>query len=196
MNLSKKDKLVSSFFNSQFSYCPLIWMFHSRIINDKINRLHERYLRLLYGDKSSSFEKLLERDKSVTIYTRNLQILATEMLKVYRNICPPIFSDICHQRGNNYNLRINSDFAMPNVRSVFHGSKSSLYVVPKIWDIVPLQLKELTSVAAFKKGVEEWKSKNCPYRLCKKNVSNLWIHYSHIMKLFNIFFIYIYIYCS
>ena len=78
MNLSKKKKLVSSFFNSQFNYCPLIWMFHSRIINNKINRLHERCLRVLYGDKSSSFEKLLEQDKSVTIHTRNLQILATK----------------------------------------------------------------------------------------------------------------------
>ena len=116
-------------------------------------------MRLLYGDKSSSFEKLLERDKSVTIYTRNLQILATEMLKVYRNICPPIFSEICHQRGNNYNLRINSDFAMPNVRSVFHGRKSSSYLVPKIWNIVPLQLKELTSVAAFKKGLKSGSQK-------------------------------------
>ena len=84
MNLSKKKKLVSSFFNSQFNYCPLIWMFHSRIINNKINRLHERCLRLLYGDKSSSFEKLLEQDKSVTIHTRNLQILATKIFKVYR----------------------------------------------------------------------------------------------------------------
>ena len=106
MNLFKKKKLVSSFFNSQFNYCPLIWMFYSRIINNKINRLHERCLRLLYGDKSSSFEKLLEQDKSVTIHTRNLQILATEMFKVYRNISPPIFIEIFHQRGNNYNLRI------------------------------------------------------------------------------------------
>ena len=51
-------------------------------------------MRLLYEDKSSSFAKLLEQDKSVMIHTRNLQILATEMLKVYRNISPPIFSEI------------------------------------------------------------------------------------------------------
>ena len=95
-SLSKKKKLLSLFFNSQFNYCPLIWMFYSRIINNKINRLHERCLRLLYGDKSSSFEKLLEQDKSVTIHTRNLQILATEMFKVYRNISSPIFSEIFH----------------------------------------------------------------------------------------------------
>ena len=83
MNLSKKEETMSSLFNSQFNYCPLIWMFHSHIINNKINRLNERCLHLLYGDKLPSFEKLLEQDTSVTIHTRNLQILATEMFKVY-----------------------------------------------------------------------------------------------------------------
>ena len=86
MNLSKKKKLVSSFSNSQFNYCPLIWLSHSRIMNNKINRLHERCLRLLHRGKSSSFEKLLEQDKSVTIHAYNLQILATEMFKVNQNI--------------------------------------------------------------------------------------------------------------
>ena len=116
-------------------------MFYSCIINDKINRLHERCLRLLYGDKSSSFEKILEQDKSVTVHIRNLQILATEMFKVYRNISAPIFSEIIYRRDKNYNLRINSDFAMPNVRSVFNGSESISYLGPKLWDIIPLELK-------------------------------------------------------
>ena len=111
MSLSKKKKLVSSFFNSQFNYCPLVWMFHSRIIklnnkinkiiiklNNKINRLDERCLRLLYGDKSSSFEKLLEQDKFVTIHTRNLQIFATEIFKVYRNMSPRSMS-VLHRRS-------------------------------------------------------------------------------------------------
>ena len=48
-------------------------------------------------------------------------------------------------------LRINSDFAMSNVRSPFHGNESVSYLGPKIWDIVPLELKELTSVVPFKK---------------------------------------------
>ena len=156
MSLSKNKKLVGSCFSSQFNYCPLIWMFHSRIINNKINRIHERCLRLLDGDKSSSFEKLLEQDKCVTVRTRNLQILATEMFKGYRNISPPIYIfglDI------NYNLRINSDFLMPNVRSVFHGSESILYLGPKILDVVTIELNE------FKKGIKEWKSKNCSCKM-------------------------------
>ena len=148
-------------------------MFHSRIINNKINCLHERCLSLLYRDKLSSFGKLLEQDKSVTIHTRNLQMLATEMFKVYQNISAPIFSEIFQWRDKNYNLQIISDFAMPNVRSVFHGSKSLSQLGPKTWEIVPLELKELTSAVAFKKGIKEWMPENCSCRLCKKYVLNL-----------------------
>ena len=61
MTLSKKKILMNLFFNSQFSYCPLIWMSHRRIINNKINRLRERCMRLIYGNKASSFEELTAR---------------------------------------------------------------------------------------------------------------------------------------
>ena len=81
------------------------------------------------------------------------------MFKVYWNISPRIFSDIFHRRDKNYNLQIDSDFAMSSVRSVFHGNESISYLGYGIWDIVPLDLKELTSVAAFKKGIKEWKPK-------------------------------------
>ena len=150
---------MSSFFNSQFCYCPLIWMFHSRITNNKINRLHEKCMRIIYGDKTSSFEELLEQDKSVSIHTRNLQMLVTEMFKVYRSMSPPIFSELFRGRDICYNLRSNSNFAVPHVKSVFHGSESISYLGPKIWDIVPLELKELTSLNGFKKGIKKWQQK-------------------------------------
>ena len=70
------------------------------------------------------------------------------------------------------------DFAMPNVRSVFHGSESISPLGTEIWDIIPLELKEL-SVVAFKKGIKEWKPKNCPCRLCKKYLSNLGLQSHH-----------------
>ena len=93
------------------------------------------------------------------------------MLKVYRNIYPSIFSKIFHLPDINYDLRINSGFAVPNARSVFHGSENIFHVGPKIWDIVVLRLKELTS--DFKKDIQKWEPKSCPCRLCKKYVSNL-----------------------
>ena len=71
-------------------------MCHGRTINNKINRLHERCLRIVYSDKTSSFKKLLKKDGSVTIHTRNLQTLATEMFKVYKNLSPAIIADLFH----------------------------------------------------------------------------------------------------
>ena len=52
MNTAKRRILMNSFFASQFGYCPLIWMFHNHTINNKINGLHERCLRIVYSDKN------------------------------------------------------------------------------------------------------------------------------------------------
>ena len=44
---------------SQFSYCPLIWIFSSRKSNNLVNKVHERSLRIVSGDNYNSFKKLL-----------------------------------------------------------------------------------------------------------------------------------------
>ena len=68
-----KDKvkiIMRTFIHSQFNYCPLVWMFHSRTLNNKINKLHERALRLVYKNEDSTFDELLELDNSVTIHQK------------------------------------------------------------------------------------------------------------------------------
>ena len=67
---NKKRLLLKTFIESQFSYCPLIWMFCSRKMNRKINHIHERALRLVYEDYTTSFKDLLLRDRSVSIHHR------------------------------------------------------------------------------------------------------------------------------
>ena len=51
INISKRGILVDTFFKSQFSYCPLVSMCHSRANNGKINKPQERCLRIIYFDK-------------------------------------------------------------------------------------------------------------------------------------------------
>ena len=65
-------------------------MCHSRTNNSKINRLHERGLRIVCNDKQSSFNELLEKDGSVSIHMRNIQIPTSEMYKLVNNLSPPI----------------------------------------------------------------------------------------------------------
>ena len=45
ISLDKRKMLLRAFIESQFSYCPLIWMFHSRTLNNKINRLHQKSIK-------------------------------------------------------------------------------------------------------------------------------------------------------
>ena len=78
----KKKIRMRTFIQSQFSYCPLIWMFCSRKINRKINQIHERALRLVYDDYTTPFEELLLKDRSVSIHHCNIQKVAIEMINV------------------------------------------------------------------------------------------------------------------
>ena len=90
MCLEKRKTVMKAYIASRFGYCLLVGMFHSRSLNSKINSLHERVLRITYGDKSFSFENLLKKGNSVSIHHRNIQALASEMFKVKNNIAPEI----------------------------------------------------------------------------------------------------------
>ena len=72
MSLEKRRIVMKTFIESQFNYCPLIWMLHSRTINNKINRLHEKALRIVYSGFRSSIEGLLMKDNSFSVYARNI----------------------------------------------------------------------------------------------------------------------------
>ena len=119
----------------------LKWMFHSRTVNNKTKHLHQRCLRIVYIDKTSAFEKLLETDRSVPIHVRNLQILATEFFKESKDLVPTIFSEIFSKQSVQYNLHHTSEFSVPNVKSNFHGTESLSYLGPKMWVLVPKKLK-------------------------------------------------------
>ena len=41
MDLAQRKSLLKAFITSQFNYCSLIWMFHSRPLNNRINKIHE-----------------------------------------------------------------------------------------------------------------------------------------------------------
>ena len=86
MSLQQKKIIMNAFLTSQFGYCPLIWMCHSRKIHRQIDEIHERALRIVYVDNVSSFDELLVKSKPVSIHTRNLQHLAIEIYKALHNL--------------------------------------------------------------------------------------------------------------
>ena len=142
---------MKAFIESQFNYCSLIWMFHSREINNKINNLHERALHITYKDTESSFEELLVKDNSVSMHHRNIQRLATELYKDKNGFSPEIIKEIFTERDMRYNIRGQSDLILPNPKTVSFGTESVKFLGPKIWNIIPNPINNASSLFLLNK---------------------------------------------
>ena len=90
------------------------------------------------------------------------------MFKVSKGLCPEIVKGLFQFRYDiRYNLRQRSQFHIPPVRTVFSGTESIKYLGPKIWELIPDEMKELESLWEFKRAIKLWKPTSCPCRLCK-----------------------------
>ena len=166
ISFDKKRILLKTFIESQFSYCPLIWMFCNRKMNRKINHIHERALRLVYNDYTSSFGELLKKDKSVCIHHRNIQYVAIEMYKVMRDLSPQFISTMFERHEENL-TRLGNSFVRKKVNTVYYGENSIRNFGPIVWNLLPENFKSYTTLEGFKKAVKSWMPTNCPCRLCK-----------------------------
>ena len=120
MDQNKRRMLMKAFIISQFSYCPLVWMFHSRNTKNRVNKIHDRALRLVYDDSPYlSFDELPIKGKSVSIHQRNLQLLATEIFKVKNRVSNGLTEDIFHIVNNPYDLRNNRVLFRKRNRAIF-----------------------------------------------------------------------------
>ena len=100
MSLEKRRIVMKMFVESQFNYCLLIWILHSRTLNNNINRFHGRALRIVYSDYKSSFNTALEKGGSFSIHHRNIQSLAIEIYKYFHGLFPAVMGDITTQQGS------------------------------------------------------------------------------------------------
>ena len=139
---NKKILAVNPFSLAQFNFCPLIWICHNRTYKNKISRLHEICLRLIFTDKRSSLKDLLKKDNSVPIHQKSLQALAIEIFQVHTKTSPEIMHGVflVKKQGND-NLRNKTDFVIRQDKSVNYVLESIWVLGPKIWENLSNYLK-------------------------------------------------------
>ena len=142
MSTQKRRTSFKALVVSQFNYCPLVWIFHTKELNNPINSLHEKALRLMYQNRNLSFDELLKLDKLVSIHYRNLQYLLAEIYKVKMGLSPPIMNDILTLEGNaSYNLRFGVTVTRRNIRTNKFGFETITTIGAVLWRNIPNDIK-------------------------------------------------------
>ena len=111
----------------------------------------------MYSDKTSTFKELLDKDKSVSVHHNNIQVLATEIYKTVNGFAPTTnMNSIFEIKNIEYNLRNKNNFKSRRINSVRYGIDSLTYLSPKIWNIVPEDIKKSESLNVFKTKIKKW----------------------------------------
>ena len=131
-------------------------MFHSRTLNNNINKLHERCLRIAFIASKLFFEELLETDNSVSVHHRNNAILATELYEIMNGLSPEIMKEVFpFNKNTTYSTRNKKrKFNSRAIKSVTFGSETLSHLAPKFSELVPVEIKKVESVACFKRAIK------------------------------------------
>ena len=164
---------MNAFINSQFGYCPLVWMCHSRLANKQINKIHERALRIVFNDNNSNFKDLLKKSNSVSIHHRNLQHIAIEIYEALNGLFTTLMSELFKIKVRKYDFRSGNTIVPNNPHTTKHGLNTISYLAPKIWEKVPYDIKSSESLNLFKNKIKSWIPIKCPCGLCRPYVHNV-----------------------
>ena len=121
MTFDQRRLILNSFIASHFSYCPIVWMFHSRKLNERIYHIHESALRIVYKDFNLPLQELFIEDNSLNIHHRNLQKLVAEMFTVKNGLSPELMNDVFDFIEKPYSLRTTSHFRSRKIRTTKYG---------------------------------------------------------------------------
>ena len=168
LNVSQAKILYNSFILSQFNYCCLVWMFCSKTLQNKINQIQKRALRIVYNEPNLNLDKLVELDKSTTIHIKNIITLLTEVYKTTRGENPIFMNKIFTQKKQYYNLRITNLLSFPKVIGSKYGTNTFVFRATHLWNQVPDSIKNEPNAKCFKaKLTRNWQVIKCTCTSCK-----------------------------
>ena len=100
--------------------------------------------------------------------------MATEIFKVKNDLCPEIMKEIfIFHKNPAYNLRSGNHLTQRNILTTHYGIEAIYNLGAKIWDLLPEEIKNASSLSVFKTKIQKWIPKKCPCKLCQTYVKNI-----------------------
>ena len=139
-------------------------MFCNANPKQKQENIQKRALRFLYDDDESTYEELLHKAKKPTIEIRKLRTLATEIFKTINNLNPPYMKEIFTQNTIRNTERKRLLVKATNTKR--YGTDSLKHLGPKIWNCLPQDIKDSSSLFIFKSKINTWSGPSCNCAAC------------------------------
>ena len=134
LNISSRSLLYNSFVRSNFNYCAMVWHFCGKTNNNKIERIQEWALRMIYRDYESSYEDLLSVAEAPTMLTRRLRVILLEVFKSINMLNSDCLNDMFKIKDGNYSFRNTRKLLQPKKKTTTFGLRSIAYLGAKLWN--------------------------------------------------------------
>ena len=171
IDLLKLEILINSFIKSQFNYFPLVWMFHDKVLNPKLNLIQKRALRLVCKGSETECENLMKR--TVTTHQHNLPLLMIEIYKTKHSLNPTFMRGVFAERNNQHDLRNENHLRLPVAKTTTYGLETIKYRGCLLWSTLPPENKDSKSLSKLKRKIKKFDGNSCVCRLCNIYFRNL-----------------------
>ena len=164
--MTQRKLIYETFVLSNFNFCPVVWHYCSKKSTQQMERIQKRALRFLLDDHESTYDELLNKAKISTLTLSRIRQIATEVFKCIRGINPPFMSQIFKLKDSKYNLRNQSISEVPKFKTHTHGKNAFRYQGCHIWNQLPNEITNATSLTNFKCLLKKWNRPTCKCNVC------------------------------
>ena len=166
LTIEKTKILGNAFIDSQFNYAPLTWVFCRKTFYSKIDKIHHSTLKVIYGI-DDSYNNLLLRSNSVSIYQRHLRFLVTEIFKSISQINPEFMWSFFRQKRLHYNLRKGPILNLPRTQSTYYGTNAIHLRGSLVWNKLPAKVESSNSIFESKTKIKNLGNIDCGCLICR-----------------------------
>ena len=131
-------------------------MFANKTDIEKLEQTNKRALRLVTNKSHLCYKDLCAEERQLSVIKNCMKSGAVLMYKIGNEMAPQYLSELFRVHESNYEMRDNNKFSLPPFQSIKFGKNSFRYLGAKLWNSIPLSIKNSNSLSTFKSAITQW----------------------------------------